>query len=663
MELERLKQDLASRTAGGVVTPHPAVRDDLAMQLKCKDMQHEIATLQAELKHSASEISHRDSANADLRAQIALLTRIAENVPMNPAQRQSAKGATHASSTRSRASSQPSNVERYSLADGEDEDDDDDESKSHESWIEEEEEDPPAPGAGVTNLAATKTATTTKVKAGGSGGGDGGHGNGDNGGDKPPKLPREDKDKDKDKESRRPRRNAKGGGGGGGDDPNPGDGSNADDDEADEQDDEQRRTRRSSRRSAAASASEPDYVRKKEGEEIKTPVLPRTAADVRAWMNSTGDSFSACARDPNRAFARFARIKNPECTFEELANIPREYVGLDTKLRSSVSKHCLGSEADKNRALVQHLDKRREELELHGDTPRQITGMQLVWLIHRFFKIHESSQVSYDLCVLTDLTYPGDAKLPEWKDQLDGIIRHLKTKLSDSEKLGIVRKKLAGSERLRDHLSYLERIPESHGDHTYEWLSGLIDKVIDDDRQRRNQDSLVAAASGKEKPTKVTPARRKKQEQDEDPPARTVAPGQPGGPTKPKPKPKPKGGGRGGSKGGGRGDGSHTDTDSEAPTWTGVPRKSVTEYPGTALKDVAADKRCCLQYCWVNKGGFSCCWNFNKGVQCPLGKHVAPQDLTKEMKATNLYAKLLAERGKMNCPKDGPKAPPSPGKS
>ena len=122
----------------------------------------------------------------------------------------------------------------------------------------------------------------------------------------------------------------------------------------------------------------------------------------------------------------------------------------------------------------------------------------------------------------------------------------MKTKLTDSEKLGIVREKVVGSERLRDHLSYLERIPESHGDHTYEWLSGLIDKVVGDDRQRRNQDSLVAAASGKEKPVKVTPARRKK-EQEVDPNARTVMPGQPGGPAKPKPKPKPtKGGGKGG---------------------------------------------------------------------------------------------------------------------
>ena len=65
---------------------------------------------------------------------------------------------------------------------------------------------------------------------------------------------------------------------------------------------------------------------------------------------------------------------------------------------------------------------------------------------------------------------------------------------------------------------------------------------------------------------------------------------------------------------------------------------------------VPETERCCLQYCWVNRNGFSCCWNFNKGIECPLGKHVAPQNLNEEMKKTNLYAKLIAERGKNELP-------------
>ena len=49
------------------------------------------------------------------------------------------------------------------------------------------------------------------------------------------------------------------------------------------------------------------------------------------------------------------------------------------------------------------------------------------------------------------------------------------------------------------------------------------------------------------------------------------------------------------------------------------------------------------------------CRAFNEGKQCPLGKHVAPQNLTEAMRKTNLYAKYVAERGDMNCPKGGPK--------
>ena len=46
-----------------------------------------------------------------------------------------------------------------------------------------------------------------------------------------------------------------------------------------------------------------------------------------------------------------------------------------------------------------------------------------------------------------------------------------------------------------------------------------------------------------------------------------------------------------------------------------------------------------------------------------MGKHVAPADIPEEMKKTKLYAKLLAERGRPNCPKHGPKPPATPEKA
>ena len=84
--------------------------------------------------------------------------------------------------------------------------------------------------------------------------------------------------------------------------------------------------------------------------------------------------------------------------------------------------------------------------------------------------------------------------------------------------------------------------------------------------------------------------------------------------------------------------------------------------PGTSPKEVPVDQRCCLQFCWVRKDGLSMCKAFNEGKECPLGKHVTPQNLTEAMRKTNLYAKYLAERGQMNCPKGGPKAPQPPAK-
>ena len=61
---------------------------------------------------------------------------------------------------------------------------------------------------------------------------------------------------------------------------------------------------------------------------------------------------------------------------------------------------------------------------------------------------------------------------------------------------------------------------------------------------------------------------------------------------------------------------------------------------------------------WVKKDGTSLCANFNKGVECWKGPHLAK--VTPEMGSTNLYARLKAEHGKPNCPPGGPKKPAAP---
>ena len=148
-----------------------------------------------------------------------------------------------------------------------------------------------------------------------------------------------------------------------------------------------------------------------------------------------------------------------------------------------------------NDKLISRLHKRRDELR-QADDPVQITGLQMIHVIRDFFRIGAGETVQYELGALMELSYPGDAKLGPWKDRWDKMMRHLTTKLTDADKLSMFRKKLADSARLKSHLDHLERIPKTHPDYTYTWLSNIVDNCILDDQEKENQHSLILEASG-----------------------------------------------------------------------------------------------------------------------------------------------------------------------
>ena len=52
-----------------------------------------------------------------------------------------------------------------------------------------------------------------------------------------------------------------------------------------------------------------------------------------------------------------------------------------------------------NEKLVSRLNKRRDELR-RAAKPRQITGLQLVFLIREFYKIGEGETVTYEISAL-----------------------------------------------------------------------------------------------------------------------------------------------------------------------------------------------------------------------------------------------------------------------
>ena len=218
---------------------------------------------------------------------------------------------------------------------------------------------------------------------------------------------------------------------------------------------------------------------------MKFSGLPRTAADYRAWIDNVTDIVTAAAKDPNAAFAWVSRVEDDSATFDDFGRVAPEWVSLDAKIRSGLTKYLVGKDAEKeNKELVSYTLKRRDELR-KAAVPRQITGLQIIFLVKSFYRVHDTEKVSFELSALMELEYPGDGNMAVFKDKLDFTFRHLRTKLEDKDKEGIVVAKLRKSDALRPHLEYYDRLPESHADRSYAWVSQLTDTLIDNHRKKK----------------------------------------------------------------------------------------------------------------------------------------------------------------------------------
>ena len=187
-----------------------------------------------------------------------------------------------------------------------------------------------------------------------------------------------------------------------------------------------------------------------------------------------------------------------DVTFDELGTRDPAFASLDAKLRSAITKHTVGSEALKNADLVSKLQAKREELK-RASTPRQICGRQLGLVVRRFFQVDDGNRkASFELSTLLAITWAGDAKLGQFNDRWDHIVRNLRSPIGAEDLEEILVSKIRASESLKPHMDYYDRLPMGHVDRSYTWVSQLIDTIVDKTRQRQNKESLVLDASGKE---------------------------------------------------------------------------------------------------------------------------------------------------------------------
>ena len=116
---------------------------------------------------------------------------------------------------------------------------------------------------------------------------------------------------------------------------------------------------------------------------MKLTRLPRNASEAQPWLDFASDAISQAAVDPDDAFERTNRLQNPDCSFEELAVVPRHWASMNVKIRAAMGRLTIGGEADKTPELVSLLSKRRDELR-RAAKPQQITGLQMIYLVKLF---------------------------------------------------------------------------------------------------------------------------------------------------------------------------------------------------------------------------------------------------------------------------------------
>ena len=128
-----------------------------------------------------------------------------------------------------------------------------------------------------------------------------------------------------------------------------------------------------------------------------------------------------------------------------------------------------------------------------------IRGGQLLYVIKGFYAVRTANPISFELQNLCDYAYAGDTKLPRWTTHWDRMVRDIRFPLAPEQLEEIYLPKLRGSDVLRAHIEYYDRLVDGHPDKPYQFLSSMTDNTINDRRQRFNQESLANSVAGTKK--------------------------------------------------------------------------------------------------------------------------------------------------------------------
>ena len=160
------------------------------------------------------------------------------------------------------------------------------------------------------------------------------------------------------------------------------------------------------------------------------------------------------------------------------------YKGLDEKIRLVVSLRMNDESAKKCQGLVTELRRKADEHEFRN-LPEP-NGRQMLHTIRSFYEIEPEEKDMFDIKILWDLKYWGDAQLHPWKAHWDYLLRMQRDPPTDRNLRSFFPDKLKTSTRLVKYLDQYERACEGEPEKTFAYLDKMIEKVIKEDRCKAN---------------------------------------------------------------------------------------------------------------------------------------------------------------------------------
>ena len=140
---------------------------------------------------------------------------------------------------------------------------------------------------------------------------------------------------------------------------------------------------------------EPRWKRK-EAETVKVPAIP-TATSFRAWKLALRDEISGASGAPDQAFSWIMKVEREGITVEELGD-SEAFPSLDAKLAAALSRTLQGD-------LAQQVNLVKER---HAGDGKFLKGRQILWYIHRHFKVSEADGALLDFDDLLHVQLHGD---------------------------------------------------------------------------------------------------------------------------------------------------------------------------------------------------------------------------------------------------------------